>query len=258
LADAPTVLVTRPEPGGAETAARLAAMGWRALAMPALVLRPRRLELPPCQAVLLTSRAAARALPPPVPGLALLAVGEATAEVARQAGWTTAQAAGGTAEDLARLAAERFDAGHGPLLLAVGQGYALDLAADLRRRGFRVLRRVAYAASPADAVPEAVLAALRQGDPPRRVLFHSPRSAACAITLLREAGLAAALAEMTALAISPRVAEAARTALAPLAWRDMRVAGQPTEDALLALLGPGNTVPDGQRDRAPLTLPGEP
>jgi uroporphyrinogen-III synthase len=248
LAEPRSVLVTRPEPGGAETAARLRALGWQALAMPALVLRPRRLELPPCQAVLLTSRAAARALPPPAGDVALLAVGQATAEAARAAGWGGALAAGGTAGDLARLAACRLDPAAGPLLLAVGQGYALDLATDLRRRGFRVLRRIAYAALPATTVPAPVLAALRQGAAPRRVLFHSPRSAACAITLLREAGLAAELADMAALAISPRVAEAARSALAPLAWREMHVAGLPNEDALLALLGPGKI-----RDRPPET-----
>jgi uroporphyrinogen-III synthase len=241
LADAGAVLVTRPEPGGEETAARLRALGFRPVPMPALVLRPRRVILPACQAVLLTSRAAARVLPPPPPGLPLLAVGVAPAAGARAAGWAGALAAGGTAEDLARLAAERLDPGGEPLLLAVGQGYALDLAADLRRRGFRVLRRIAYAATPATAVPAAVQTALRRGEGPGRVLFHSPRSAACAITLLREAGLAAELAAMAALAISPRVADAARSALAPLAWREMRVAGRPTEDALLALLGPGET-----------------
>ncbi|MDO9499687.1 MAG: uroporphyrinogen-III synthase, partial [Falsiroseomonas sp.] len=66
--------MTRPEPGGAETAARLSARGWRPLLAPALVLAPKPFTLPPCQAVLLTSRAAARALPAPA-SLPLLAVG---------------------------------------------------------------------------------------------------------------------------------------------------------------------------------------
>ncbi|NKE43918.1 uroporphyrinogen-III synthase [Roseomonas frigidaquae] len=244
-ADSPTVLVTRPEPGGAETAARLEALGWRPLLAPALVLAPRRFALPPCQAVLLTSRAAARALPPPkeqpCADLPLLAVGEATAEAARAAGWAQAEAAEGTAADLARLATARLDPQAGPLLLLVGQGYALDLAADLRGRGFGVLRRIAYAARPALALPAPVLAALadpQASDAPARILFHSPRSAGCAITLFRKAGHAETIARMAALVISPRVAEAARTALAPLQWRDLRVAARPTENALLALLGP--------------------
>ena len=38
----PGVLVTRPEPGAAETARRVAALGWRPILAPALVLAPRR------------------------------------------------------------------------------------------------------------------------------------------------------------------------------------------------------------------------
>ncbi len=235
--------MTRPEPGGAETAARLVALGWQPLLAPALVLAPRPFALPPCQAVLVTSRAAARALPPSE--LPLLAVGEATAEAARQAGWTRAEAAEGTAADLARLAATRCDPARGPLLLAVGQGYALDLAADLRARGFQVLRRIAYAARPATRLPDDVLRSLAAAGV-ARILFHSPRSAGCAITLFREAGQTEAIARMTALAISPRVAEAARLALAPRTWRSLRVAARPTEEALLALLGPAPAGPGGR------------
>ena len=236
-AASPSVLVTRPEPGGQETAARLRALGFAPVLAPALVLTARRFALPAAQALLITSRAAARALPPAVPGLPVLAVGEATAAAAREAGWTDARAAAGTAIDLAKLAADTLDPKGKPLLLAVGQGYALDLAAELRARGFRVIRRIAYAAAPADSLPAPALAAL-QGEVPPAILFHSPRSAACAISLLRAAGHAATAARMAALVISPRVAATAAAAIAPLAWRELRVADRPDEAALLALLGP--------------------
>lgn len=235
------MLITRPEPGGQETAARVAALGWQPVLAPALVLAPRALSLPSAQALLLTSRAAARALPPPMAALPVLAVGEATAAEARAAGWPQVRAAGGTAVELARLATELLDPARGPLLLAVGEGYGLDLAADLRGRGFRVLRRIAYAAKPAAALPDEAIVALAQGKV-RTILFHSPRSASCAITLLRAAGLAATAAQTEALAISPRVAAAAAAAIAPLAWRGVRVAARPDEDALLALLGPRDTA----------------
>ncbi|WP_372491091.1 uroporphyrinogen-III synthase, partial [Falsiroseomonas oryziterrae] len=92
MADRDAVLVTRPEPGGAETAARVAALGWTPVVAPALVLNPVHLELPAAQALLLTSRAAARALPRPVPGLKVIAVGEATAAEARARGWADCRA----------------------------------------------------------------------------------------------------------------------------------------------------------------------
>ncbi|EHL99111.1 hypothetical protein HMPREF9946_03359, partial [Acetobacteraceae bacterium AT-5844] len=43
MAVPPAVLITRPEPGGADTAAAVAALGWRPVLAPALVLAP----LPP-------------------------------------------------------------------------------------------------------------------------------------------------------------------------------------------------------------------
>ncbi len=233
--EARAVLVTRPDPGGAETAARVVALGWQPVLAPALELHPRRFVMPPAQALLLTSRAAARALPPPVP-VPVLAVGEATAAEARAAGWADVRAAAGTARDLAQLAASTLDPKAGPLLLAVGEGYSLDLAADLRSRGFRVIRRIAYAAEPAASLPAEALAALSRGDV-TAVLFHSPRSALCAINLLRDAGLAVAAEGMEVLAISRRVAEAAARAIAPHAWRSGRIAPRPEEDALMALRG---------------------
>ena len=229
------VLVTRPEPGTAETAASVAALGWEPVLAPALVLRPREFTIPPVQAVLLTSRAAARGLPLPPAPIPLLAVGEGTAAEARRRGWTQAEGASGLAEDLARLAAARLDPAAGPLLLAVGQGYSLDLARTLRGLGFRVIRRIAYAAEPARSLPEPAFRALSAGQV-GAVLFHSPRSALCAMTLLRAAGLAADASRLEVLAISRRVADTAAAAIAPLAWRDLHVADRPGEEALLDLL----------------------
>ena len=52
------ILITRPEPGGSETATLVAALGWVPVLAPALVLAPRPPRaLPAAQAVLLTSRA---------------------------------------------------------------------------------------------------------------------------------------------------------------------------------------------------------
>ncbi|WP_158292044.1 uroporphyrinogen-III synthase [Paracraurococcus ruber] len=231
------MLVTRPEPGAAETARRVAALGFQPILAPALVLAPRAFAPVPAQALLLTSRAAARAVP--VSDARVLAVGEATAEEARARGFARVEAAAGDAAALADHAAARLDPAAGPLLLAVGEGYGAELAADLRGRGFRVLRRIAYAARPAATLPAEAVAALQKDGAVVAVLFFSPRSAGCAISLLKASGLGAAAAGLEALAISPRVAEAAARAISPFAWRAVRVAGRPDQDALLALLGPG-------------------
>jgi uroporphyrinogen-III synthase len=234
------VLVTRPEPGAAETARRVAALGWRPVLAPALVLAPRPAAGPPpraAQALLLTSRAAARAVPPS-PALPVLAVGEATASAARAHGFVNVTAAEGDAAALAELAAARLDPAAGPLVLAVGAGYGAEAAAALRRRGFRVLRRVMYSAEPAASLPEPARAALAS-EAVVAALFFSPRSAGCAISLLRAAGLAGTVARAEALAISPRVAAVLAAAAPEPRWRGLRVAARPDQDSLLRLLGPG-------------------
>lgn len=230
--DPPGVLVTRPDPGAAETASRLAALGWRAVLAPALVLQPVPMAAPRAglQAILLASRAAARALPPsPLP---VLAVGEATAEEARRAGFPDVRAAGGDAAALAALAAAALDPARGPLLLAAGQGYGAELAAGLRARGFRVIRRVAYRACDARALPAAAAAAWAARKL-HAALFFSPRSAACSVRLLRGGGLGGLARGVVAVAISPRVAHT----LAPLPWGDIRVAPRPDQESLLETLG---------------------
>jgi uroporphyrinogen-III synthase len=234
------VLVTRPEPGAAETARRVAALGWEPVLAPALVLAPRpaeRAPLPPAQALLLPSRAAARAVPSAVRAMPVLAVGEATAAEARSHGFVNVAAAEGDAAALASLAASRLDPAAGPLLLAVGAGYGAELAAALRGRGFRVLRRVVYSAEPAASLPEPARAALAS-EAVVAALFFSPRSAGCAISLLRAAGLAGTLARAEALAISPRVAAVLTAAAPEPRWRGLRVAARPDQDSLLRLLGP--------------------
>ena len=55
------VLITRPEPGAAESARAVAALGWEAVLAPALTLTTLPFKAPAnCQAIIITSRAAAR------------------------------------------------------------------------------------------------------------------------------------------------------------------------------------------------------
>lgn len=225
------VLITRPEPGAAETAARVAALGRRPVLAPALVLAARPFAPLRAQALLLTSRAAARALTPwDVP---VVAVGEATAEAARERGFSDVRAAAGDAASMAALCAAGLDPAAGPLLLAVGEGYSLELASALRAKGFRVVRRVAYAAAESTDFPGDAAAALRNREV-SHALFFSPRSARCSVRALAASGLSETLRGVEAIAISPRVA----AVLDGLPWRSIRSARRPDQDHILELLGP--------------------
>lgn len=233
---APTVaavLVTRPEPGASETARRLAALGYAPVLAPVLSIVPRPLAAPPRapQAVLVTSANALPALPDALHATPLLAVGDATAAKARAAGFAQVVSAGRDAEALALLVAERCRPAEGPLLLASGEGQGLTLAAELRRRGFRVQRRIAYAAQPAATFPVEARSALDAGRL-RAALFFSPETARVFMTILQRDTTPARVRGVEALVISAATATPLRAA----PWRTIRIAAQPNQDELLALL----------------------
>jgi uroporphyrinogen-III synthase len=228
------ILITRPEPGASKTAARLVRQGLRPIVAPVLEVRILTGHLPPAarlQAILVASGNAVPALPASHRHLPLLAVGEATASRAAAAGFARVASADGDARALAALAARSCDAMGAPLLLATGSGQGKALAADLRTRGFRVIRRAVYATVPVRALPEPAREALEAGDV-TAALFFSAETARHCLLLLRRARLHEAVRSVDALAIG----EASAVALQALPWRRIRVAARPTQDAMLALL----------------------
>ncbi|MCW3474604.1 uroporphyrinogen-III synthase [Limobrevibacterium gyesilva] len=213
---------------------RVAAMGLHPVAAPVLEIAPLAPRLPPArtlQALLVTSGNALPALPAAYHGLTLLAVGDATARRATEAGFTLVHSAGRDAVALALLTTRLCDPAGAALLLAAGRGQGTGLAARLRATGFTLIRRSVYAAYPAAALPDAACAALMQGGL-RSALFFSPACAHAFVSLLQAALPAKLVERIEALAIS----EPTAAALAPLPWRRIRVASNPNQDELLALL----------------------
>jgi uroporphyrinogen-III synthase len=228
------VLITRPEPGAAETASRVAALGLRPVLAPLLEIRVRPAMLPASgrlQAVLIASGNALAGLPTAYHALPLLAVGDASAARAGAAGFTEVLSADGDADALAVLASAHCDPSGLPLLLAAGRGQSLTLAAALRARGFRVIRRAVYAATPVRLMPEPAAAALREKGL-RAVLFFSAETARQFVRLLIRSGLREAVRGIDACAIG----QPAATAIDTLPWRRVLRAAKPTQDAMLALL----------------------
>lgn len=224
------VLVSRPEPGASDTAARLRALGWRPVLAPVLRIETRPVEVRGhVQAVLVTSGNAIPGLPDSLRGETMLTVGDATAARARAAGFADVRSAGADAAALAELARAQCEPEEGALLLACGAGQGETLAELLRADGFRVLRRVSYAAMPATTLPPQALAALEAGEVAAALVF-SPESGRRLVSLLKAA--AADVRGLDALAIS----HSAAAGLAPLPWRRIRVASHPDQDALLGLL----------------------
>jgi uroporphyrinogen-III synthase len=224
-----SVLITRPREDAGRTADRVAALGFVPLVTPFVTVRHLKPALPSrVQAVLVTSGNAVSGLRPmDVP---LLAVGDATADRARAAGFRRVESAGRNAAALVELAARVARPADGPLLLVCGarQGHAPVSA--LRGLGFSVIRRVTYAADPVRRFPAEAGAALC-GNALHAALFLSAETAAAFVRTMPRA-LAPHLTNVLGVAIGKMAADALR----PLPWREVRLAHDPTLDGVLAQL----------------------
>lgn len=240
------VLVTRPAADAAGLVRRLAEAGITSVLAPMLGIR--FLDGPPpvvagVQALAATSgngvralvhrlaAAPAGALAAVTTGLPLFAVGDATGRTARAAGFAHVESARGDVAALAALIGARLDPAAGAILHIAASEVAGDLAGRLAAAGFACRRDILYAAEAATGLEAAAAAALAAGDVDGVLLF-SPRTAATFVGLLQGAGLAEAARRLTGWCLSRAVAER----IAPLAWRQTRIAAEPTEAALAALV----------------------
>jgi uroporphyrinogen-III synthase len=219
------ILLTRPEPGAAATAARLSGLGHTPILAPCLTITCRPPKLPDYPAaIIITSLQAVPSLPAAYHQIPVFCVGDATAGRLREAGFSAVTSAAGDAEDLRRLIT--LSPLPGTYLLATGARQGTGLARQLRAAKIPVLRRVVYAATPVRALPKAALAALATGQI-AAALFYSAETAA-AFASLAPAGTGT----ITAIALSQAVAAPLRG----LPWAAIRVAVRPTEADLLALI----------------------
>ena len=228
MADRRGILVTRPVLD-ARTAALIRARGYEPVAAPLLCVTHRSVAVPPgIQAILITSGNALPGLRPAT--VPLFAVGDGTAARARAAGFADVRSASGDASALARLVGGAADPRGGALLLASGAGQGEALARSLRTQGFRVVRRVAYAARPVTTLPDAAVKTLHAGTL-HAALFLSAETAAAFVRLL-PTDAHVLLAGVRALAIG----QPAARALEALPWLAVCRARTPTLDDVLALI----------------------
>jgi uroporphyrinogen-III synthase len=226
------VLITRPEPGASQTAARLTALGLMGVVAPVLSVTARPLDAPGrIAATILTSQNAVPSCPPSVHDRPVFAVGTATATMALKAGFKQVLDADGDAAALAKLVADTLDPADGALFLPTGSGQGADLAASLRQRGFRVFRRIAYHAASVPTLPDVAAIHLRQGGLVAAMFFSADTSHHF-VRLLQAANLDESVRDVEAVSISERAAMPLRR----LPWRRISVASKPNQDAMLALL----------------------
>jgi uroporphyrinogen-III synthase len=226
------VLVTRPVEDGEETARQLAQRGHQALIAPLLTVRfldGPEVELDGVQAILATSANGVRALARRTRrrDVTLFAVGPKTANEAQAHGFQIVKSADGDADALALAARSWVEPGAGALLHVAGEGNDGKLAEKLKE--FSVRQAILYAVDPVEKLPEEAAKALSR-EILDAALFYSPRSAATFRDCVLREGLK--VEKLVAAAISA----AAAASLAPLVFRDLRIAARPNQASLLLLL----------------------
>lgn len=216
------LLILRPEPGAGATAARARALGRETIVAPLFRIGPIGWEPPPpagFDAVMLTSANAVRhggAALSLYRHLPVHAVGAATAEAARRAGFSEVTAHDGDAALL--LAALRGRVRR--LLHLAGRDHRA-----IEEEGILVERRIVYAANVDDGAETAIGQALRRGPV---ILLHSARAAGVVAELADRSGIDRSRIRLAA--ISP-----AALAAAGEGWGASEAAAAPRDDALLAV-----------------------
>jgi uroporphyrinogen-III synthase len=230
------ILVTRPEPDGERTAAKLRARGCEVMLAPLLRVETVDADLDGVwHAVAVTSVNALRAIADHPALEALLAspayaVGGRTADAAQAQGFANVVSAEGDVGDLARAMKTHLQSGMRVLYLA-GEERSGDLTGALAAAGIKVTTRMVYRTLALSAFPpdvrEALVAGWIEG-----VLHFSRRSAETYLGCAAAAGLTAQALAPVQFCLSPQVAELLEVAGA----RATRVADQPNEAALVGLV----------------------
>ncbi len=232
------MLVTRPEPGASRTGRRLAAGGFSPLLMPLSRIEPLArdedavVQLP--DAVVATSANALLHLPAPLAarlsGRPLFAVGEKTGHAARQAGFASVLEGDGDAAELAQRVASRYPAG-AQLVYLCGRVRLPDFEEAMRDAGIAVLAVETY--DTPSVVPDSkVIVALLGGGPVDAVMLYSRNAALAFATIAGRAELSGRFENAQLLCLSEKIA----TALPATSAVRHRVAAEPNEDAMFALL----------------------
>ena len=230
------LLLTRPQPEAGRTAAALLARGHRVLIAPLMRIKPVEADLAGTwTAVIVTSSNALRALTPAqraaLSALPLFAVGQRSAETAREAGFSDVRSAQGDARDLVRLVTARAAGAVAPMLYLAGEDRAFDLAGELGKHDIGVRTVVVYRAIVTGFPPE-LIAALENGAIDAALHF-SARSAANFLAGAKDAGLLGPALALRQFCLSAPVAEPLIAAGA----KNITVAARPDENALIELTG---------------------
>lgn len=229
-------LVTRPKDDAEGTATLLRQRGFDVLIEPMMTVVDLAVDLgdlPGVQGLLATSANGVRAMAKATDrrDVPVWAVGDATARMALDHGFTKVESAEGDVQSLAKLVAAKTSPKAGAFLHGAGKEVAGDLMGLLTQAGFSVRREVLYRTDAILQFNEPTRVALEKGALDV-ALFFSPRTAHIFTQLVKAATIEYGLSATRAVALSKAVGEN----LSPLPWAEISVSLKPTQESLFRTL----------------------
>jgi len=227
-----TVWITRTQPSAQASAKQWEAHGFNAIIAPLLkVVKALELPLKPSQdsVLVFTSKNGVFAFQSYgfTPQNTVIAVGDATAEAARAAGFTDVVSAQGTSADVTALILKTLSKDT-PIIHCSGRHVHGSIMEDLEVAGYRVCRDIYYQSEAVRDLPDADFNAITH------VIFYSPFAARTFRTLLMRRESVKASLDIHKLAFIS-ISQATDAALGDLTPALRLIAKAPNEAAMLAL-----------------------
>ncbi|MDG2313322.1 MAG: uroporphyrinogen-III synthase [Alphaproteobacteria bacterium] len=228
------VLITRPITDANETAALLKNYGIDSLITPLLNINQNfnaKIDLSGVQAVLVTSLHGSRALASALSSreVPVFAVGDSSANISKQNGFSVVFSANGSIKDLTGLIKQKLQPDKGAIVYASGSNVAGNLVGDLTSDGYKIIRITLYEVEQASNLPEEAYSALSSGSI-SNILFYSPLSASLFSKLVKESKLQNNCHVISAYCLSDNVANALT-----INFANVFVAPMPNQASLISL-----------------------
>ncbi len=225
------VLLIRPLVDALPVAKALEAKGMTPLLYP--LFEPHFLPLPALktpQALVITSKNSIRALAgrEDLKFLPLYVVGEQTALLAHQKGFSNVLHVARTSQELTEILLQTAHRDKGILYHLSGEFIKGDMVGALQRKGLPAEREMVYRLEEASCFSEALLSEIKS-QKISYVMFFSPRTTTIFVNLFTKHELKNTMGQATALCLSHDVAKKASR----LAWNKIWISPQPTTEKIM-------------------------
>ncbi|MBX9786011.1 MAG: uroporphyrinogen-III synthase [Alphaproteobacteria bacterium] len=231
------VLLIRALEDAIPLASYLEALGKKALCYP--LFEPIFFAIPPLenpQALIITSKNALRALNNSnhLKKVPLYVVGDQTAALAHQLGFTTVFNASGNSKDLQNLIVQQALPEEGVLYYLSGRIIKRDIVRELRALGFKAQRQVVYQTNYIERFSNSLITDFFNKKI-SHVLFFSPRTTELFVDLVKTSKLEKEIALNKALCLSYDIAEKAQEIL----WKEIWISPHPSTHNMLGYFDDG-------------------